>query len=129
MVGFSDTWFFVVNFFYNWSNMCPLLLIIRQYFLTINFIAFGFIILSDLNSDPKNLVEILFIRVFLVDCLTRLNISLIPLKISKLFFVTISSNKLKTKLLFYSIQYFCRCVHFRCVQMYLLHLKRNYLLI
>ena len=46
------------------------------------FIAFDFIILSDLNSNPNNLVEMLFIRVFLVDCLMCLN-SLIALKISK----------------------------------------------
>ena len=58
-----------------------MLLIIRQYFLTINFIAFYFIILSDLNAKPNNLVEILFIRVFLVDCLMCLNISLIVPKI------------------------------------------------
>ena len=58
-----------------------LLLIIRQYFLlTINFIAFDFVILSDLNS---NLVESLFLKIFLVDCLLCLNISLTALKISK----------------------------------------------
>ena len=38
---------------------------------------------SDLNSNPNNLVEILYIRVFLVDCLMYLNISLIVLKILK----------------------------------------------
>ena len=37
--------------------------------------AFDFIILSDLNSNPINLVEIFFIRVFLVDCLMCLDIS------------------------------------------------------
>ena len=42
--------------------------------LTINFIAFDFIILSDLNSNPNNLDEILLIRVLLVDCLMCLNI-------------------------------------------------------
>ena len=39
--------------------------------------------LSDVNYNPNNLVEVLFIRVFLVDCLMCLNISLIALKISK----------------------------------------------
>ena len=39
--------------------------------------------LSDLNSNPNNLVEILLITVFLVDCLMCLNISLIVLKIPK----------------------------------------------
>ena len=48
--------------------MFSLLLIIRQYFLTINFEAFGFIMLSDLNCNPNNFVEILLISVFLVDC-------------------------------------------------------------
>ena len=56
---------------------------IRQFFLTINFIAFGFVILPDLNSNPNNLVETLFIRVRLVDFLMSLIISLIVLKISK----------------------------------------------
>ena len=56
---------------------------IRQFFLTINFIAFGFVILPDLNSNPNNLVETLFIRVRLVDFLMYLIISLIVLKISK----------------------------------------------
>ena len=40
-----------------------MLLIIRQYFLAINFIASDFIILSDLNSNPIILVESLYIRV------------------------------------------------------------------
>ena len=39
--------------------------------------------LSDLESNPNNLVEVLFIRVFLVDCLMCQNISLIALIISK----------------------------------------------
>ena len=46
------------------------------------FYSFDFIMLSDLNSVP-NLVEILFARVFLVDCLMCLNISLTVLKMSK----------------------------------------------
>ena len=56
---------------------------IGQYFLTIDFIALNFIILSDLKSDNNNLVEILFIIAILVDCLMCLNMSLIALKISK----------------------------------------------
>ena len=39
-------------------------------------------ILSDLNSNPNNLVEMLLASVLLVDCLMCLNISLIALKIS-----------------------------------------------
>ena len=39
--------------------------------------------LSDLNSNSNNLLEISFIRVFLVDCLMCLNILLAVLKISK----------------------------------------------
>ena len=69
-------------FFYNLCNTFPLIIIVRQYFLTTNFIVFGFIILFDLNSNPSNLVENLFIRVFLVDCIMCLNISLTVLKIS-----------------------------------------------
>ena len=70
-------------FFYNLHNTFPLLFIISQYFLTINFIAFDLIILFDLNSNPNNLVEILFTRALLVDCLMCLNILLMVLKISK----------------------------------------------
>ena len=54
-------------------------------FLTINLIAFYFIILSDLNSSPNNLVKVLFIRAFLVDWLMCLSISLVVLKPSKTF--------------------------------------------
>ena len=63
--------------------MLSLLLTVRQYFLTINFIVFDFIILSDLTSDPNNFVEIFIIGIFLVDSLTVLNTSLIVLKMSK----------------------------------------------
>ena len=49
----------------------------------INFAAFHFIMLSDLNSNPYNLAEIFLISVFSVDCLICLNISLTALKISK----------------------------------------------
>ena len=52
-------------------------------FLIINFIAFDFIILSDLNPNSNNLVETLFIGVFLVDYLICLNISLTVSKIAK----------------------------------------------
>ena len=51
--------------------------------MTINFITFDLIILSGLNSNPNNLLEILFIRVFVVNCLMCLNISFIALKLSK----------------------------------------------
>ena len=53
----------------------------QSIFITINFIIFDFLILSDLNSNPNNLVKILLIRVFLVDSLMYLNISLIAPKI------------------------------------------------
>ena len=46
--------------------------------------------LFNLNSNSNNLIEILFIVVILADCLMRLNISLISLKIS-VFFVKINS--------------------------------------
>ena len=58
-----------------------MLFIIKQYFLTKNIIAFDFITLFDLKSNPDDLVEILFIRVYLIDCLMCLNILLIVLKI------------------------------------------------
>ena len=54
-----------------------------QYFLTTNFIVFYFIILFDLNSNPTDLVEVLFIKGILVNCLICLNISLKALKTSK----------------------------------------------
>ena len=41
-----------------------MLLIIRQYFLTIRFIAFDFIVLSDLNPNLNNLVEIYLLVLF-----------------------------------------------------------------
>ena len=53
------------------------------FFLTVRFIVFDYIVLSDLNSNPNNLIEILFIIDFLVDCLMCLNISLVALQISK----------------------------------------------
>ena len=54
-------------------------------FLTISIIAFDFIMLSDLNYNSNNLIEILFIRVFLVNCLMCLNTLKISSKISKSF--------------------------------------------
>ena len=44
--------------------------------------AFDFIILSDLNSNSNNLVEIWFVRALFVDCLICVKISSIALKIS-----------------------------------------------
>ena len=71
--------------------------------------------LSDLNSNPNNRVEILFIRVFL-DCLMCLNISLTVLEISKsslsraiLINLQPSSCSITFVFLFLS-QYFCLCV-------------------
>ena len=40
-----------------------------MFFLTINFVVVGFIMLSDLNSNPNNLVEILLISLILDGCL------------------------------------------------------------
>ena len=54
-------------------------------YISINFVAYLFIVLSNLKSNRNNLVKIVFIRVFLVDCPICLNISLIALKISKCF--------------------------------------------
>ena len=34
----------------------------EQYFLTIYFIAFEYIVVSDLNSNPNNLIEVLSFR-------------------------------------------------------------------
>ena len=84
--------FSLAVFFYSLCNKFPIIFTLNKMkqwclqlgsiFLTINFIAFDFTFLSDLNSNPNNLVEILIIRVFLVDCSICLNISLIALKIS-----------------------------------------------
>ena len=65
-----------------------------------NFVAFNFLILSDLNFNPNNLVEILFIRVFLIDCLMCRDISLITLKIFSVFFARMNSYRLTSNLLF-----------------------------
>ena len=84
-------------FFYNSRSTFPLLLLYKvkstdfihngKYFLTIYFITFNFIVLSDLNSKPNNLIEYLSINDFLVnqldDCSMCINISVIALKISK----------------------------------------------
>ena len=63
-------------------------------------IAFDFNMLFDLNSNPNNFIETLFIRVFLVDCLIFLNNSLIVLKISE-YLEGLIPNKLTSKFLFY----------------------------
>ena len=89
-------------FFYNWHNTFPLLLIIRQYFLTINFIVSDFIIIPELNLNPYNLVEILSIRVFLLDSLMSKYCIDISINI-KLFSVRVNSNNLTTRFLFYCI--------------------------
>ena len=60
-----------------------MLLIIRQYLFNNKLIAFDFITLSNSKSNRNNLIEVLFIGSFLVDCLMCLNISLIVSKISK----------------------------------------------
>ena len=67
--------------FYNWHNTFPLLLIIRQYFCSNKFLSFWFYYIIWFN--PNDLVEIVLISVFIVDCLMCLNISMIALKISK----------------------------------------------
>ena len=80
-------------FCYNWRNRFPLSLIIRQYFFNNKFHSIYFIILSDLNSNPNNL---LFSWLF--------NVSKCFINSSKnirAFFVRIISNKPTTKLLFY----------------------------
>ena len=90
--------FHLQNIFCNGRNRFLLLLIMRQYFLAITFIAFDFVILSDLNCNRNNLVEVLFIKVFLVVCLICLNISLIALKIP-VFFARFNCYQLTTKFL------------------------------
>ena len=80
-----------------------------------NFIAFDFIILFDLNLNPNNLTKILFIRAFLIDCLMCLNISMIVLKISKSSLsgsILINLQPSSCSVAF-CIQYFCRCIHFQ----------------
>ena len=69
--------------FYNWRNTFLLLLVFRQYYFNNKLSSSWIFILSDLNSNLNNLVEISFIRVFLADCLMCLNISLISLLIFK----------------------------------------------
>ena len=60
-----------------------MLLIIRQYLFNNKLIALDFITLCNSKSNRNNLIEVLFIGSFLVDCLMCLNISLIVSKISK----------------------------------------------
>ena len=67
----------------------------------------------DLNSNPNNFIETLFIRVFLVDCLIFLNNSLIVLKISE-YLEGLIPNKVFVLFLFVLLfwrQYFCHCFH------------------
>ena len=81
----------------------------------INFAAFHFIMLSDLNSNPYNLAEIFLISVFSVDRLICQNISLTALKISKSSLSGSIYNQVLVLLLFvflFRSQYFFRCVHF-----------------
>ena len=88
---------------YNWYNRFQLLLNIAPLLcniLTTSFIVFYFIILFNLNSNPNDLVEVLFIRGILVNCLICLNF-IDSSKNIKIFFVRINSNKLPTKILFY----------------------------
>ena len=93
-------------------------LIIRQLFLTMGFIAFDFIILCDVSSNPNNLVEILFIRAFLFHCLICLNILLTALKISKTSFsrsnlINLHQDLVRLVFVFlFRCQNFCCCVHF-----------------
>ena len=83
MFSFSDSWILVCNIFITSDTIgFHCYLPGNIFFKKINFIAFGFVILSDLNFNPNSFVIILFIRVFLVDYLMCLNISLIVLKIS-----------------------------------------------
>ena len=59
--------------------------------------------LSDLNSNPNNRVEILFIRVFF-RLFNMFKYFIDSFRNIKVFFVKGNSNKLTTKFLFY---YFC----------------------
>ena len=77
----------------------------EQYFLTIKFIAFGFIIISDLSSFSNNLVEILLVRVFLVDCLMSKYL-IDSFKNIKVSFVRVNSSKLKFLFYFFLPLYF-----------------------
>ena len=113
--------------FCNWHNTFRLLLIIRKcffnsrcYSLVFDFIAFDFdfVILSDLNSNLNNLVEILLISALSVDCLMCLNISLIVFKMSKSslpWSILISWQPSSCFIAFVfliCIQYSCHCLHF-----------------
>ena len=51
---------------YRWSHLAQNK---TQFYVIKKIIAFDFIILSDLDSNPNNLDEIFFIRVFLIDFL------------------------------------------------------------
>ena len=102
----------------NWRNTSLLLIIMRQYLLEINLIAFNFVILSHLNCNPNNFFDVLFIRVFLVNCLMCLNILLTVWKASKSFFgdqLSCTYNQVLVLLIFVFLflsQYFALCFHF-----------------
>ena len=75
---------FICSIFYTTDTIgfhCNLLS--GNIFLAITFIAFDFMILSDLICNSNNLVEISFYWSFLVDCLMCLSISLKALKTLK----------------------------------------------
>ena len=117
--------FHLQYFSYTWHDRFLLLSFIiskiRQYYLqsgnillTVTFIAFDFVLLFNLNSNPNNLVEVFFIRVFLIACLMCLNISLIVLKMSKssLLWSILTNLQPNCFSVGFRSQYWCRCVHF-----------------
>ena len=67
--------------------------------------AFHFIVLSNLNAYLNSLTEILSVTVSLVDCFSQLievpKYFIDSFKSITVFFVRISSNKLRSKFLFY----------------------------
>ena len=98
------------------------------YFFNNKFHSFwDFIILPNLNSNPNNLVEVLFLLslfllkfywLFLVDCLMCMTISFIALKISKSSLpgsIPINLQKSSRSIafcLFVFWLYYCHCDHF-----------------
>ena len=118
MFSFSNIWDFVSSIFFTTEKIrFHFYLSLNKIFFTINFIAVGFV-LSDLNSNPSNLTEVLLVSVALVDLLTCLNISLIPLKISKSSLSGSITKNLKPSscfiaaCLFIPSRYFCCYVNF-----------------
>ena len=96
----SDTRIFVCIVFLMIDTIRLMLFITGQYFF--NKIFHSLWIVSDLNSNPNNLIEISSIRVF-----SQLDRRLFDVgkyfsdSFKNILFVRINSNKLKTKLLFY----------------------------